>query len=367
MQLGESLLRQRTRDAVLARRRRAGPKVAEVVCIRAIDHRIEPARLRCRNEPAPELGLTVVAPVARIGGIARVVELGGVDLQDPNVEATRDVASGGPLLRRIGRASTDDRQRTIGPEQLTSRHRQVGRVHATTVSDGDGRVGAKPRSSAAVFADRSDSGIASRSSAMTVSKLSAVPAPRQSDSARRRQPRRESAPLHGRSGVAIQGRRRALCRFSASASIAVRLPFSSPLRVDRGMRPLRWAGRDLRLDVPALRTSGRQPWCRVGWRHSGLRVAKKGLDEPGDAPHGDRTDRRRWSGRRFLLSHLSRATSAHQADDQEEMCRMIEEAGEEEYPGQLADCFKKLSQMRAAERGRDAFQTRALDSVRLSP
>lgn len=69
----------------------------------------------------------------------------------------------------------------------------------------------------------------------------------------------------------------------------------------------------------------------------------------------------------FLLSHLSRATSAHQADDQEEMCRMIEEGGEEEYPGQLADCFKKLSQMRAAERGRDASQARTLDSVHLSP
>jgi hypothetical protein len=67
----------------------------------------------------------------------------------------------------------------------------------------------------------------------------------------------------------------------------------------------------------------------------------------------------------FLLAHFSRAPGAHEADDQEGTCRTIQESNEEEYPGQLADCFAKLSRLRAAERSREA--TRALDSVRRSP
>ena len=51
----------------------------------------------------------------------------------------------------------------------------------------------------------------------------------------------------------------------------------------------------------------------------------------------------------FLLSHLSREPSVHQADDQEEICRVIEEAGEEDYVGQLAECQSKLARLRAIE------------------
>jgi hypothetical protein len=68
----------------------------------------------------------------------------------------------------------------------------------------------------------------------------------------------------------------------------------------------------------------------------------------------------------FLLSHLYRTPSAHEADDQEGTCRAIQESNYEEHPGELADCFARLSRLRAAER-REAPPTRTLDSVRPSP
>jgi hypothetical protein len=68
----------------------------------------------------------------------------------------------------------------------------------------------------------------------------------------------------------------------------------------------------------------------------------------------------------FLLSHLTRAPSAHEADDQEEACRTIEESGEEK-PGELANCLKRLSHLRAVEHDRTASSARTLDSVRQSP
>jgi hypothetical protein len=53
----------------------------------------------------------------------------------------------------------------------------------------------------------------------------------------------------------------------------------------------------------------------------------------------------------FLLSHLSRKPSAHEADDQAEQCSTIAEAGED-YPGQLADCNAKLARLRVIEHAR---------------
>jgi hypothetical protein len=53
----------------------------------------------------------------------------------------------------------------------------------------------------------------------------------------------------------------------------------------------------------------------------------------------------------FVLSHLLRASRSHQADDQEEQCRIVAGMGEE-HPGELAECQSKLSQLRAIERDR---------------
>lgn len=50
----------------------------------------------------------------------------------------------------------------------------------------------------------------------------------------------------------------------------------------------------------------------------------------------------------FLLSHISRPTRTHQADDQEAQCRAIEEDGEE-YAGELAECQTKLARLRVIE------------------
>ena len=68
----------------------------------------------------------------------------------------------------------------------------------------------------------------------------------------------------------------------------------------------------------------------------------------------------------FLLSHLARTPGTHQADDQEERCRIIEESGEAS-PGELADCQAKLAYLRAVERATQTPPARTLDSVRQSP
>ena len=69
----------------------------------------------------------------------------------------------------------------------------------------------------------------------------------------------------------------------------------------------------------------------------------------------------------FLLSHISRAPSAHQADDQEEQCQAIEESGEEESGSSSPTALPKLSRLRAVEHARETPPTRTLDSVRQSP
>jgi hypothetical protein len=66
----------------------------------------------------------------------------------------------------------------------------------------------------------------------------------------------------------------------------------------------------------------------------------------------------------FLLSHISRAPSTHQADDQEERCRLIEESEDEEYAGELAECQQKLARLRVIEH---ATPPSTLDSIRQSP
>jgi hypothetical protein len=68
----------------------------------------------------------------------------------------------------------------------------------------------------------------------------------------------------------------------------------------------------------------------------------------------------------FLLSHISRPQNAHEADDQEEACRAIEETGEE-FEGQLADCQMKLARLKAIEHHQRSAAAATLDSTRLSP
>jgi hypothetical protein len=53
----------------------------------------------------------------------------------------------------------------------------------------------------------------------------------------------------------------------------------------------------------------------------------------------------------LFLAHLSRVPNAHQADDQEEQCRIIQESGEE-YAGQLSACQAKVARLRLMERAR---------------
>ena len=68
----------------------------------------------------------------------------------------------------------------------------------------------------------------------------------------------------------------------------------------------------------------------------------------------------------FFLSHISRPENTHQADDQEEQCRMIEESGEE-IEGELSACQTKLARLRAIEHHQMSATPAALDSIHPSP
>jgi len=68
----------------------------------------------------------------------------------------------------------------------------------------------------------------------------------------------------------------------------------------------------------------------------------------------------------FLLSQISRPPNTHQADDQEQQCRAIEEAGEE-TEGELARCRTRLARLRAIEHHQKNGTAQALDSIRQSP
>jgi hypothetical protein len=68
----------------------------------------------------------------------------------------------------------------------------------------------------------------------------------------------------------------------------------------------------------------------------------------------------------FFLSHIARPENAHQADDQEEQCRAIEESGEE-FEGELSECQTKLARLRAIEHHEMSTTPATLDSTRPSP
>ena len=68
----------------------------------------------------------------------------------------------------------------------------------------------------------------------------------------------------------------------------------------------------------------------------------------------------------FLLSHMSRPTNTHQADDQEEVCRAIEDTGEE-FVGELSQCQAKLARFRAIEHHQMNGTPQPLDSTRQAP
>jgi hypothetical protein len=68
----------------------------------------------------------------------------------------------------------------------------------------------------------------------------------------------------------------------------------------------------------------------------------------------------------FFLSHISRPENTHQADDQEEQCRSIEESGEE-FEGELSECQTKLARLRAVEHHQMSATPVTLDSTHSSP
>ena len=100
--------------------------------------------LRNGNHARPELGLAEVAPIRRVRGVPRILELAGVDFDDRNADGARDVARVLPLALGIGFSASDHRRHEIGAQRLDGHSREIGRIDTTAIADGDGPVRAHP-------------------------------------------------------------------------------------------------------------------------------------------------------------------------------------------------------------------------------
>ena len=122
---------------MLACRLSARTPIGQIVGVGAVHDRREAALARHGNELGPELRLAEVAAIARIRGVPRVLELGGVQLEDRHVERARDLPGGRPLRRGVRRASADDREDAIALERHARRDGEIRRIDATAEADRD--------------------------------------------------------------------------------------------------------------------------------------------------------------------------------------------------------------------------------------
>ena len=142
--LGEREHGQRRGHAVLAGGCRARPIVVDVVGVRAIDDRIDPAFARDGTETRPELGLAEVATVGRVRGVSWIVQLVRIDFDNSEADLRRDGSGALPLIVRIRRAPTDDTDHAIDSERFHRNRGQIRRVDAAAVADGDRALGGQP-------------------------------------------------------------------------------------------------------------------------------------------------------------------------------------------------------------------------------
>jgi hypothetical protein len=124
---------------VLRTRDRTRPVVAQVVRVRAVEHRGEAQRAGDGSNARPQLRLAVVAAVGRIRRVARVAHLVRVDLSHRYPELLGDAPGRLPLLGGIRRAAADDGEYPVAAQRLERDAGEVRRVDAAAKAD-DGRA-----------------------------------------------------------------------------------------------------------------------------------------------------------------------------------------------------------------------------------
>src|SRR5215469_16258917 len=127
--------------------------LTEVIGIRAI-HNDRLSFRRDRGQPRPKLGLTVVAPVRRIGGVMRVGELVSLDDQDGDAEPLGDKTGGGPLGVGVRGTAANNREDPIRPERLDRYAREVRRVDTAAIPDNNRPRSTEAGDQALLFAER---------------------------------------------------------------------------------------------------------------------------------------------------------------------------------------------------------------------
>ena len=109
--------------------------IGEIVGIRAVDDRRDPALGAHALEHRPELRLAEVAAVRRIRDVARIVHLVRVDLEHGDPRARCDIARGLPLLRGIRRAAPDHREKALGAHGLDGDAGEIRGVDAAAEAE----------------------------------------------------------------------------------------------------------------------------------------------------------------------------------------------------------------------------------------
>src|SRR3954464_8785404 len=123
---------------------RAGPVVAQVVGVRPVGDDHEATVTRDRHNPAPQLRLTEVAAIRGVCGVARVVQLVRLDLEHGQSNLLGNLARRAPLAVRVRCAPPDDREHVVHAGGGARARRQIGRVDATAIADGDAALVAQP-------------------------------------------------------------------------------------------------------------------------------------------------------------------------------------------------------------------------------
>src|SRR5262245_63302498 len=92
--------------------------VAEIVGVRAVGYDVDAASARCRYHVRPELGLAEVTAVRRIRRVPRILQLGGVDLDNVEPDDARRFSSRDPLALGIRCASPRDGENVFGAQRV---------------------------------------------------------------------------------------------------------------------------------------------------------------------------------------------------------------------------------------------------------
>ena len=131
-------------NAALGRGLEAGPVVAQVVQVRAVEHDREPAPSRLGHADGEQVVLAEVAAVGRVLRVAGDGELVRVDQEMRHAEPRRQLLRRREVLRRHGRRDGGERQAALA-EHVVGDAQEEARVDAAREGDQrGGQVGEQP-------------------------------------------------------------------------------------------------------------------------------------------------------------------------------------------------------------------------------